>query len=158
MSAGDKDMIFSTENEKDIIENILFECRNDLYNKNISDEKLRELSEKFASKAEFMVIRDENSGMDNMGYASVYANDITDRIAWLSIIVVRKKYRGGGYGNYLLKSTIKTAGKNGMQKIRLEVAKTNLIAYEMYKKFGFEKIGDNDSNILMELKIRDGCL
>ena len=24
MSAGDKDMIFSTENEKDIIENILF--------------------------------------------------------------------------------------------------------------------------------------
>lgn len=89
-------MIFSTENEKDIIENILFECRNDLYNKNISDEKLRELSEKFASKAEFMVIRDENSGMDNMGYASVYANDITDRIAWLSIIVVRKKYRWGG--------------------------------------------------------------
>ena len=37
-----------------------------------------------------------------------------------------------------------------MHKIRLEVAKTNLIAYEMYTKSGFEKIGDNDSNILME--------
>lgn len=47
-------MVIYTEDKRTDIEEILFEFKEDLFDKTISDEKLRNLAEKFADKAVFV--------------------------------------------------------------------------------------------------------
>ena len=47
-------MVIYTEDKRTDIEEILFEFKEDLFDKTISDEKLRGLAEKFADKAVFV--------------------------------------------------------------------------------------------------------
>ena len=54
---------------------------------------------------------------------------------------VRSNYRGLGIGELLLIGAIEQARQRGMQAVTLEVRVSNHIAQNLYKKYGFEKMG-----------------
>ena len=54
---------------------------------------------------------------------------------------VRSDYRGFGIGELLLIGAIEQAQKRRMQAITLEVRISNYIAQNLYKKYGFRKMG-----------------
>lgn len=56
-------------------------------------------------------------------------------------IVTKKTERKKGIGNLLLDKLINIAQETGKDNISLEVNEKNIIAINLYKKFGFEEVG-----------------
>lgn len=56
-------------------------------------------------------------------------------------LAVHPAWRGRGLGELLLLSLIETAIKQGADVMTLEVRVSNLIAQNLYAKFGFEQVG-----------------
>lgn len=74
----------------------------------------------------------------------------------LNNIIVRNEYRGRGYGALLMDFLIKCADFLKSEKIFLEVKEDNLIAQNLYKKYGFKELyirkkyySDNKDAIIM---------
>ena len=61
--------------------------------------------------------------------------------AELNNIVIKKNKRGNGFSSLLLDSLIKIAKSRGCKNFNLEVASTNIVAINLYKKFGFKQVG-----------------
>jgi ribosomal-protein-alanine N-acetyltransferase len=61
--------------------------------------------------------------------------------AHISTIAVHPDYRRHRIGEQLLGSTLRHAAKLGASLATLEVRVSNLGAYELYRKFGFEVVG-----------------
>ncbi len=59
-------------------------------------------------------------------------------------ISVRKDYWGKGIGSGLMNLLIDFCKKSGAEAVELEVRSDNEAAIALYKKFGFEKIGQNE--------------
>ena len=80
--------------------------------------------------------------------------------AQINFFVVNKKFRKKGYGSYLMKYLIKECEKLNINKLFLEVSKTNLTAEKFYSKFDFSTVGirrnfykDGSDALLKEKKI-----
>ncbi|KKC30367.1 ribosomal protein S18-alanine N-acetyltransferase [Caldanaerobacter subterraneus] len=56
-------------------------------------------------------------------------------------IAVHPEYRGRGIGSRLMEGLIDLAKKNGITSMTLEVRESNLVAQNLYKKFGFKVLG-----------------
>ena len=56
-------------------------------------------------------------------------------------IAIRQDCRGQGVGEALTQALVQYAANLGVQYITLEVRRSNLIAQNMYRKLGFEKLG-----------------
>ena len=74
-------------------------------------------------------------------------------------VYVEKEYRGQGIGNKLMSRLISIAIENKVTNITLEVRIGNIVARNLYKKFGFREValrkfyyGDEDG-ILMEKQV-----
>lgn len=67
-------------------------------------------------------------------------------------ISIYPEYRGKGIGTALMKEMLKKLKKRGYQKTSLAVQKDNY-ALKMYKKVGFETVGENDSEYIMVCKL-----
>ncbi len=74
---------------------------------------------------------------EEIGYGQVLILDGNYTIANLGIL---KKYQGKGYGKELLTYLLNLASENNLSEISIRVKESNEIAYNMYKKFGFEEI------------------
>lgn len=61
--------------------------------------------------------------------------------AELNNIVIKKDKRGNGYSSILLKELLQFAKSKNCKTFNLEVANNNIIAINLYKKFGFEQVG-----------------
>lgn len=61
--------------------------------------------------------------------------------AHISTIAVHPQFRGRGYGELLLVSTLEDAAKRGSHVATLEVRVSNSSAQQLYTKYGFEKVG-----------------
>ena len=72
-------------------------------------------------------------------------------------IIIAKDSRGQGTGKLLMKLAIDEAVKNipDLEIITLQVFANNPLAYEMYKKFGFEEYGRLPYGIKLENKYSD---
>ncbi|MGN1000686.1 MAG: GNAT family N-acetyltransferase [Bacilli bacterium] len=88
-----------------------------------------------------------------IGYLSY--EDIFDRYE-ISNLYVLNNYRGNKIGSYLMQEIIDRANLSNIKNITLEVNKENLIAINLYKKYGFvpvavrEKYYSGVDGILME--------
>jgi ribosomal-protein-alanine N-acetyltransferase len=60
------------------------------------------------------------------------------------------EYQGKGLANILLKESLAFVKEKGYQ-VKLEVHKSNVKAIELYKKSGFEYLGDYDVYIIRDL-------
>ena len=56
-------------------------------------------------------------------------------------IAVKEEYRGNGIGNHILEGLICYCMKNSIDSMTLEVRESNLIAQNLYKKYGFVSSG-----------------
>lgn len=79
-----------------------------------------------------------------------YGN-IDDKTPEFCISLV-KEYRNQGIGTALMKKMIEYLKENGYSQASLSVAKENY-AFGMYKKLGFEIIGEREDDFLMLLKL-----
>ena len=75
-------------------------------------------------------------------------------------ITVDKEYRGEGIGKILMELVIKKAIENikGLKIITLEVFDINLIAKNLYKKFGFTEYGKLPNGLKRRGKFSDSIL
>jgi len=60
------------------------------------------------------------------------------------------EYQGKGLANILMKASLKHVKEKGHQ-VKLEVHKTNFKAINLYKKSGFEYLGDYDVYIIRDI-------
>ena len=78
----------------------------------------------------------------------------------LNNIAIHENFRGKGYGKLLLQFLIECGKVFKSERIFLEVKEDNLIAQNLYKKYGFKEIyirkryySDNKNAIVMEKEI-----
>jgi len=76
-------------------------------------------------------------GNEVIGYLGLWHKGSRFHITNIAII---KKLRRKGYGRKLLKSVEKIAASYKIKKISLEVRRSNCIAQEMYRKYGYKVI------------------
>ena len=69
-------------------------------------------------------------------------------------ISVCKEYRGKGIGTALMKEMLTILEMRGYEQASLSVQKANFAA-EMYRKLGFQVIGENEEEYLMLKKLND---
>lgn len=62
---------------------------------------------------------------------------------------IKPAYQGKGFAHILLKSSIDFSRKSGMQ-LKLEVHRDNLKAIQLYKKAGFNYLGDYEVYIIRD--------
>lgn len=84
----------------------------------------------------------------NKGYG--YINDDTPELS----IAVLKEYRGKGIGSKMLKALIEKAKLDGYPAISLSVDPEN-IAFRLYIREGFKKVGVLDTSWTMKLDLLD---
>ena len=80
--------------------------------------------------------------------------------AQINFFVVNQKYRGKGYGSYLMSYLIKECEKSNIIRIFLEVSNTNIPAEKFYSNFDFFTVGirrnyykDGSDALLKEKKL-----
>ena len=61
--------------------------------------------------------------------------------AHITNIAVHSDYRGRGFGNLLLEGLIRLAKKLNCGSMTLEVRESNIVAQNLYKKYGFVEAG-----------------
>lgn len=87
-----------------------------------------------------------------IAFCACYMNDIRNKMAYITHIAVLPAYHGMGYGKLLLKHTISLAGKGGFQRMDLEVAKTNVVALNLYRFYHFKIVENRGDKYLMSLQ------
>lgn len=63
---------------------------------------------------------------------------------------VSKEFQGMKYGNKIMEEVVKRAKDSNCKNVQLEVMKNNIVAFNLYKKFGFEVV--NDDGIYYEMR------
>lgn len=107
----------------------------------------------------FLVAEEEE---EVCGYIGLY---LTYEDAEITGIAVLPEKRRGGRGKELLEQAIGHAEKKGVQRILLEVRKSNEPAQAFYKKMGFEEMGNRpnfydfpkEDAILMQLQFKENA-
>ena len=79
----------------------------------------------------------------------------------INYFVINQKYRGKGFGTYLMNYTIKRCEKLNINKLFLEVSNINIIAKNFYNRFDFSTVGirrnyykDGSDALLKEKKLK----
>lgn len=66
-------------------------------------------------------------------------------------VVIWSEYRGRGYGSKLVNLLLSQTSEIGFSNVKLKVHKKNRVAFNIYRKVGFRKIGDvNEGQIWMQ--------
>lgn len=65
---------------------------------------------------------------------------------------IKPAFQGKGYAHLLMKASMDFAQSTGMQ-IKLEVHKDNVKAVQLYKKWGFNYLGDYEVYIIRDYKL-----
>lgn len=73
-----------------------------------------------------------------VGMVAMYANDITNKIAYITLIAVTQECRGQHVASTLLQMAEKLASTKGMTKILIDT--NNVIARKCYEKNGYSVI------------------
>ena len=81
--------------------------------------------------------------------------------AQINYFVINKKFRGKGYGSYFMSYLIRFCENLNVNKVLLEVSKSNTIAEKFYSRFDFSTVGirkkyykDGSDALLKEKKLR----
>lgn len=106
-------------------------------------------SEILSNNSKYIVIKND---FEILGFAGIKI--ILDE-ADIMNIVVKKAYRNKKIGSLLLDSLVKLSKELSIKSITLEVNEKNLVAFHLYEKFDFKKVGirknyyNNENAIIM---------
>ncbi len=85
-----------------------------------------------------------------------YFNDTTSQTAYLSMLAVAKEYQGKKLASSLLAEFEDYAVQNGLGYVKLEVRKHNAAAQNLYRKFGYEVVGEaSETSLYMKKKLKN---
>jgi GNAT superfamily N-acetyltransferase len=84
------------------------------------------------------IVADVEGG--DVGFVSMYANDLTSRQAFITSIGVIQERWGSGLAQQLIRTAEDLARDRGMRRIRLEVSIENVRAIRFYAKMGFAPV------------------
>lgn len=87
-----------------------------------------------------------------LGFVTLYANDYTNKTAYISFIGVKKEARNMKIGKKLLKLCYKKAKEQEMKFIKLEVQNWNLNAIKFYENNGFSYVDEASSESVYLIK------
>lgn len=108
-------------------------------------------AEKLLEYAENYIVLQDN---DEIGFFSFYDNDIINRKAYLALIAIDRQYQRKGIGHRAIRFILKESRLKRMDRLRLEVDKTNDGAVCFYKKLGFVIVEEaSDVSIFMEREV-----
>ncbi|HNY06948.1 MAG TPA: GNAT family N-acetyltransferase [Bacteroidales bacterium] len=105
------------------------------------------IAQTLASGGRLFVLANKNN--DEILGTSWLTND--KRRLYLHHFGIKKEYQGKGLSKQLMEASLKFAVDCGLQ-IKIEVHKENLVALNLYKKYGFKYLGDYDVYIVRNLK------
>ena len=105
------------------------------------------IAQTLASGGRLFVLANKNN--DEILGTSWLTND--KRRLYLHHFGIKKEYQGKGLSKQLMETSLKFAVDCGLQ-IKIEVHKENLVALNLYKKYGFKYLGDYDVYIVRNLK------
>ena len=83
----------------------------------------------------YIVLKENNN---ILGFAGIW---ITPDTVELNNIVIKKDLRGKGYSKVLLEKLIEISKETFREIFTLEVSEENVVAINLYKKYGFENVG-----------------
>lgn len=93
------------------------------------------LSELKNENTKYIVLKENNN---ILGFAGIW---ITPDTVELNNIVIKKDSRGKGYSKVLLEKLIEISKETSREIFTLEVSEENVVAINLYKKYGFENVG-----------------
>lgn len=130
----------------------MMSCSSSLFNQTLNNKSfLSDLAEKFYNNAHVIKICYDD---DLVGFSAYYCNDFKGKNAFLSMIIILKKYQSIGAGSALLEYTIEDCKNAGMKNLILEVDKKNESAIKFYLKKGFIFANkETESSLFMSLSI-----
>ena len=105
-------------------------------------------SEKLYNHASFVAAEDNG---EIIGLTAYYRNSEANQL-YIPLICVDSSSRSRGVGSMML-SRLTELSAEGFCSIALEVKKTNIPAYQFYKKHGFIEKEDRGEKLLMEKTI-----
>jgi ribosomal protein S18 acetylase RimI-like enzyme len=105
------------------------------------------IAQTLASGGRLFVLANKNNN-EILG-TSWLTND--KRRLYLHHFGIKKEYQGKGLSKQLMEASLKFAIDCGLQ-VKIEVHKENLVALNLYKKYGFSYLGDYDVYIVRNLK------
>lgn len=85
-----------------------------------------------------LTVEDRYIAMCDLEYDKPEYETVPDKRLYLPRMVVKKNYRGKGYGKAILQYVISLAKEKGYSEIVLGVDCDNTVALSLYKKFGFD--------------------
>lgn len=90
------------------------------------------------------------------GYLAFYANDLINKVAFITLLAVKSKYQNKHIGKKLIEMCELYAKNNGMLQIKLEVLNQNNNAIRFYKRNGyiFEGICSDNSQYMKKFLIK----
>ena len=83
----------------------------------------------------YIVLKENNN---IVGFAGIWIRPDTVE---LNNVVIKKDSRGKGYSKILLEKLIEISEETSREIFTLEVSEENIVAINLYKKYGFEKVG-----------------
>jgi len=112
-----------------------------------SIKNLSEYALKLVDNAEVFIAKDESI----LGFIAVYSNDLSNKTGYITQVGVKSIAQSTGIGKRLMNEAYSICKEKGMQKIKLEVRKSNIKAIKFYQKEGFKDCGDaTEHSIYME--------
>jgi len=111
---------------------------------------LRDYAEKLAERS---VSFEAWNGNELVGLVAAYLNDVENKIGYITSVSVLKKYYGKGIANELMKNCINYAMQQNFEEIQLEVSQNSQGAIQLYKKFNFYQVGQEDQMVKMKLDL-----
>lgn len=107
---------------------------------------LEEYVDKILEKS-YLIHYNDNDGR-LIGLLVLYCNDLENKKAYIPLVGVLEGFRGNGIAKKMMLECINFVNQKGFKTIGIH--SNNLIAIDLYKKFGF-KIISGDKRVYMEL-------
>ncbi len=95
----------------------------------------------------YIVVNDEGEKIGVIGYQK---SPFEENAAFVTENIIKKEYRGKGYGKSAFIKLQEDAKEKGFAKMVLNCFKYTPISYSMYKKNGFKVIEDYGGSVIME--------
>ncbi|RRO24651.1 GNAT family N-acetyltransferase [Flavobacteriaceae bacterium 14752] len=87
------------------------------------------------------------------GVIAYYANNLETKQAYLSLILIDKRFQSMGIGRLLFEAAKFDLSRNNFLTFDLEVLNTNSRAQDFYRKYNFKLFEEKEKSVIMRLLI-----
>jgi ribosomal protein S18 acetylase RimI-like enzyme len=93
----------------------------------------------------YLITRREQGRL--VGAAAFYANDLKTRRAFITMVAVDPAWRGRGIAFDLISRSLDQLAELSFTSVSLKVMKSNGAAFALYRRCGFEVVGEDDAQL-----------